>query len=353
MKIFIIPFLLLLISTCSLAQKLTGIWRGTFVQNSFDMYKNKPVEDKYKYEIQLNNLKNNAIEGVTYSYKTTVFYGKASMQGIYTKKTKNIIIRELKMLDLKISDNTSPCLMTCYLDYGKNSMGKETLIGTFTSIITKNKDCGSGTVYLERVPTTEFKKEPFLLKKKSEPEIKKIVPKQTPTISQPQTKPGAEDFVTLNDTKNLPKKQPPIDTLKPPFKANDKKIQQNTPTPKVLIERENNLQKTIIIDQQDVQVDLYDNGQIDNDSISVYHNNKLLINHGRLNTKPLTLTIHLDENNPFYELITVAENLGDVPPNTALMVITAGKNRYEVNITSDDKMNAKVVLEYRPKQKNK
>ncbi len=354
MKILIIPILLLLISTCTLAQNLTGIWRGSFVQNSFDMYQSKPISEKYKYEIQLNNLKNNAVEGVTYSYKTTVFYGKASMQGIYTAKTKNIIISELKMLDMKISDNTSPCLMTCYLEYGKNSMGKETLIGTFTSISNKNKDCGSGTVYLEKVPTTDFKKETFLVKKKPEPDIKKIAPNQTPVIAKSQSKPGAEDFEIPNSPKkNSPKKQERIDTLKPIVKASDKKILQNVPVPKVLTERENNLQKTIIVDQQDVQIDYYDNGQIDNDSISVYHNNTLLINHGRLDTKPLTLSIHLDENYPFYELITVAENLGDVPPNTALMVITAGKNRYEVNITSDDKINSKVVLEYRPKHKNK
>ena len=272
------------------------------------------------------------------------------MQGIYTANTKNVIIRELKMLDMKISDNTSPCLMTCYLEYSKNSIGKETLIGTFTSISNKNKDCGGGTVYLEKVPTTDFEKEAFLLKKKPEPEIKKILPNQSPTISKLQTKPGAEDFEIPNENKkNLLKKYDQKDATKPTVKIQDKKIQQNVIVPKVLTDRKNILQKTIIIDQQDVQIDLYDNGEIDNDSISVYHNNTLLINHGRLDTRPLTLTIHLDENNPFYELITVAENLGDVPPNTALMVITAGKNRYEVNITSDDKINSKVVLEYRPK----
>ena len=30
-----------------------------------------------------------------------------------------------------------------------------------------------------------------------------------------------------------------------------------------------------------------------------------------------------------------AENLGTIPPNTALMVITDGHHRYEVRITSD------------------
>ncbi len=367
MRLFLTPILVLLFSTCCVAQSLTGIWRGSFIQSDFDILKGKPTEDKYKYEIQINNLINNAIEGVTYSYKTTVFYGKASMQGIFTKGTKNLIIKEIKMLELKISDNTSPCLMTCYLDYSKTG-NKEFLVGTYTSINEKKANCGSGTVYLEKVPTTEFEKEPFLLKK-TEPIAKNkladnkanttsITPKKiepSAKTQSPQFKPGAEGFMITKDVKKLAIIKPEIiDTIKPLTKAQEKKIEPTLPVPKVLLERENNLQKTLIIDQEDVQIDFYDNGQVDNDSITVYHNNKILINRGRLDLKPLTLHVHLDEKNPFYELITVAENLGDVPPNTALMVVTAGKKRYEVTITSDDKKNAKVILEYKkPIEKNK
>lgn len=380
MKLIFTPVLLFIFSTCCLSQGLTGIWRGSFIQNDFDMYRGKPTEDRYKYEIQINNLKSNGLEGVTYSYKTTVFYGKASMQGIYTKSTKNIILREVKMLELKVSDNTSPCLMTCYLDYSKVGK-KELLIGTYTSISEKNADCGSGTVYLEKVLTSDFEKEPFLLKKKKDepvskevtPNVNKVADTKAPKLviipQQPitkksgtapnkqQFKPGAEGFVAVKDAKKptiakLP--EPVIDTTKPIIKVPEKKVEPSLPIPKVLLDRENILQKTLVIDQQDVQIDFYDNGLVDNDSITVYHNNKILINRGRLDIKPLTLNIHLDENNPFYELITVAENLGDVPPNTALMVVTAGRKRYEVTITSDDKKNAKVILEYKkPIEKNK
>lgn len=388
MRLTFTSFIILLSVISVKAQSLTGIWRGYFIQQDFDIYRGKPTEDKYKYEIQINNKSNNSIEGVTYSYKTTVFYGKAAMQGIYTKKTKNLIIKEVKMLELKISNNTSPCLMTCYLDYKKLN-GKETLTGTYTSIGEKNNDCGSGTVFLEKVTTTEFEKEPFLLKKKelaalgkNNPETptkkpitsntpsntspskkpltaptKPTTPNQKPLINSsasPKIKPGAEGFViTKNDAPKAPSPSKPatVDTLVKPKVVAPTVPQPNriTPTvkvPKVLLERENNLQKTLVVDQQEVRIDYYDNGQIDNDTISVYHNNQILINRGRLDTRPLTLTVHLDEQNPKYELITVAENLGDTPPNTALMVITAGKKRYEVYITSDDKKNAKVVLEY-------
>ena len=134
------------------------------MQRDYDPMSRSFVEDQYNYEIQINNeLAKDAIEGVTYSFFTTVFYGKAAMKGVYTRATKNLVIKETKMLDLKIGDNSVPCLMTCYLDYSKAG-SKEILSGTYTSVNTsKKQDCGSGTVYLEKVPESKFKKEDFLL----------------------------------------------------------------------------------------------------------------------------------------------------------------------------------------------
>ena len=44
----------------------------------------------------------------------------------------------------------------------------------------------------------------------------------------------------------------------------------------------------------------------------------------------------------------VADNLGSIPPNTALMIITTGGKRYQLFISSDKQKNAKVVVEYQP-----
>jgi hypothetical protein len=120
------------------------------------------------------------------------------------------------------------------------------------------------------------------------------------------------------------------------------------PIPKVLLERENNLIKTIYTNERTLTVEIFDNGTIDNDTISLYHNNKLVISHGKLNFTPLRFNIKCTEEEIRHELILVAENLGEIPPNTALMVITAGKKRYEVFLTSNEKRNAKVVIEYKP-----
>jgi len=41
----------------------------------------------------------------------------------------------------------------------------------------------------------------------------------------------------------------------------------------------------------------------------------------------------------------VANNLGSIPPNTSLMVVTTTDKRYEVFISSSEKKNAKVLID--------
>ena len=42
----------------------------------------------------------------------------------------------------------------------------------------------------------------------------------------------------------------------------------------------------------------------------------------------------------------VAENLGEIPPNTSLMIVKAGDKEYEVRITSTEQKNAVVKFQY-------
>ncbi len=360
----LLNFLLFILLSAG-AQNVTGIWKGYFVQSSFGFY-----EDRYKFEIQLDQAGNNAIAGVTYSYKTTVFYGKASLQGIYTPKTKNLVINEIKLVELKITDKSEPCLMTCYLEYSK--MGNlETLTGTYTSRHLKGKDdCGSGKVYLERTTNTDFYKEDFLLKKNNQkkglddiakkpgskplnyPEKKIIIqPKKSTTeITKPKIKPGAEDALTKKIEKQSTVK-PPIASNTPTIKdevVKVKPIEKLPPKPEVLKRRNNELVKTLYTSSKEIKIELYDNGEIDGDTITVYHNNQLIISKKRLTGKPITITVKADDESPLHEFVMVAENLGSIPPNTALMVVTAGSKRYELFLTSTEQKNAVVVLEYKP-----
>ncbi len=406
MRLIITLFCLLVTFFTVPAQKLTGVWRGYFMQRDYDPMSRSFVEDQYNYEIQINNeLAKDAIEGVTYSFFTTVFYGKASMKGVYTRNTKTLLIKETKMLDLKIGDNSVPCLMTCYLDYSKAGT-KEILSGTYTSVNTsKKQDCGSGTVYLEKVPESKFKKEDFLLaleqKTKGNNKVSALVKLQpnntttkAPTTKKPEVAaPPAAKQVTKPPVVVYAKPKPkPIQTpaakkpapstnkatvIIPPatpvlvdndapkksaqhtIESTDKPnmqqpreapVQKHTPPPPPeLVQRMDQLVRTIEVNEPDILIEFYDNGEIDNDTISVYHNNTRVVKDGRLAYRPISVKIHCTEPNEQHEIVVVAENLGDIAPNTALMVVTVGKKRYEVFLSTNEQKNARVVFQYKPK----
>lgn len=116
--------------------------------------------------------------------------------------------------------------------------------------------------------------------------------------------------------------------------------------PQVLLTRQNELVKTINTTANEITIDLYDNGTIDNDTVSVYLDKKLVVTKQRLTEKPISIKFPLDENNMYHELVMVAENLGEIPPNTSLMVVKAGNKHYEVRITSNEQKNAVVIFKY-------
>ncbi len=91
---------------------------------------------------------------------------------------------------------------------------------------------------------------------------------------------------------------------------------------------------------------LYDNGEIDDDTISVYLDNNLILSGKRLSTSPITINLKMDEDNAEHVLVMVAENLGKIPPNTSLMIVNDGDKRYEVRITSTEQKNAMVRFRY-------
>lgn len=108
----------------------------------------------------------------------------------------------------------------------------------------------------------------------------------------------------------------------------------------------NKLVREIKVDSGLIQLDFYDNGYIDGDIISVYVDKQPVISNNMLTTKPLTVHVKIDSTHLLREVVMVGENLGEIPPNTALMIITAGSKRYKLFLSADDKKNAMVRFVY-------
>ncbi len=170
-----------------------------------------------------------------------------------------------------------------------------------------------------------------------------VKPVKQPTAAKPPPKKTTPPRQTNLEQPRVIK--PKIDTASKTITVGKQPLKIFPPPPLILKTRENTLVKQIETNAGAIKIEIYDNGEIDGDTVSIYHNNTLIRSHTGLSQKPISITINIDTSQPHHELVMVAENLGSIPPNTSVMIITTESNRYEVLISSNEQKNAKVVFD--------
>ena len=105
----------------------------------------------------------------------------------------------------------------------------------------------------------------------------------------------------------------------------------------------------IEVEESTLKIEVYDNGAIDYDSVSLFLNQKEIIPKSMLHFNALSTTIQLDTNAAYNELSMFAHNEGEVAPNTAVLILYDGKKRHEIVLSSDMKKNATIKLLYKKK----
>ncbi len=364
------------------AQDITGIWRGHFRSSGSLSMKSDVYDDRYRFEVQIAQ-HDKKFEGVTYSYLSSIFYGKAAAAGTVNVRTGKVLLQEGKLIEVRnIGGGT--CIMTCFLQYSRSG-NEEFLEGTYVSMnVSDSSNCGRGTVFLRKAISSDFYPEPFVLKREKElaadsmkmaqkaADLKpagRTTPKTPPTAratttprsggtarTAPAARPGSTSRATPAKPASPPERNsPPMarasvprEMMRQPMGDSGTGIGLKFPTivPGVIKNRENPTVKTIIVHTSEVTLNIYDDGAIDHDTISVYLDNKPVILHAMLTDRPLIVTIHLDESNDYHEIVMVADNEGEIPPNTSLMIVKAGDKEYKVNITSTEQKNAVIKFQY-------
>jgi hypothetical protein len=189
----------------------------------------------------------------------------------------------------------------------------------------------------KKKPPTEVKTSPALEKPTSKLELQSQFPKQQPAeqrkVEQPKVEPAVKKQV-----QQVAQRQP---------QALQQIPRPTTPKPLPLAVslRATPLVKKFNFQKGEVSIELFDNGSIDGDTVSVYHNNQLIISRAAISSEPLKAKLYLDESQPHHELVMVAENLGSIPPNTSLMVLKINGETHEVFISSSQERNAKIVID--------
>jgi hypothetical protein len=359
MKKFILSFFVLLSLISANGQSFTGQWKGAFLDKSTSFV--GWGGDRCEYVLELE-CKGSNVAGYSYTYFNEggiKYYTICKLKGKVNTKTRSVEVVEIERTKTNVPYNIRNCFQTHKLTYFKEG-DNETLEGTWIPAPNQEGGCGQGTTMLTRrvlkQVTSQYNTSQARVNKQNTPQnatVKTKTPattnKKTPvTPTTPVTK-GAQNGKENNEVaKNNPIKiEPHINPIPTPVKPKTettKAIKSN----KNFEQRNINVLKTIEIEKETFKVDMYDNGDIDGDTVSLFYNGVLLMAKKKLSDKPISFDLTFNNSKDINELIMYAENLGEIPPNTALMIVTDGNKRYEVRITSD--LQKSGVIQFKHKQ---
>jgi len=270
------------------AQQVNGHWYGIGMLQNIQQY------NAYLSELVLQQ-KGKAVNGyLLYYFKDSLV--KADLTGLYDDNTHKLAINPFPVIYYMSSNakNSIDCNMS----------------GNFTLLASKTESVLTGRLFGDEdhkytVPDinlrlTKSNDTAYLVMKDEEPEVIKPEIKKDTVIS-PKPKPAEAEITALEA-----------------FNQRGKVVA-----------------KELLVINSKLRLEIYDNGEIDYDSVSLFLNNKLILPKSMLNHKAIRLTIELDPNLEVNELSMFAENLGMIPPNTAALILYDGNTRYETMLTSD------------------
>ncbi len=277
-----------------------GTWKGIARQG----------QTEYTYAINITKIDKDNIYGTTISSSKN-FYSETKFKGVV--KGNGLQLIETELVKTNYKGVGSVCLLTLSLTRKDNN-----LLGSFTSRNKDIKDCGSGTIFLN------------LVKEKKTPPPQK---QENPKKSVEQLSPKKEIFeITQPEKKNT------ASTLQAPIQiSNQRRIEQ----------REIELLNTFTFKEDSVIIKVYDNGVIDGDVITLIVNGVLVFDKVKLTASPISYALKSSERTN-YQIEFFAETLGDIPPNTGLIIISSSSKQCEIFFSSDLKRSAaiKVLLNY-------
>lgn len=352
---------------------ITGLWKGTLYNDTTKQF--------YRYEIAISEEKKGKLTGFSHTWfivDDQQYYGvkkiriKRDGDKLITEDLSLIAnnypeapakgVRQLNVLTLQFTDSLmllsgpfstnqtriySPLTGTIRLER-KNDYRQSSLVphlqelGLEKSLSFVKPMEAENPVITTAMRAPEKPLEIPVAKAEVEPEKDQQLQKRDVNYQKraDENKPELPKDIRKND-KSIPvvsKVIPPVEskpeTIKPSAAADAEK-------------RQTVVQQVVSIRSDSLQISLYDNGEVDGDTVSVLLNGKLILEKQGLSTKAVRKTIYLPEGVDTVRLVMYAESLGSIPPNTGLLVIRDGQDIYEVRFSGDLQKNAGILLRRR------
>lgn len=316
----------------SLSQDIVGLWTGL-------MY-NDTTALSYRYEIAISE-KNGKLSGYSHTFfilDDKEYYG--------VKKIK-ITIEGNKLItqDIKLIDNNYPIKPpkgVYVINVLNFEMKKDVLMlsGMFETNRTKQYAPATGYIHVEK--KTDFNKSALV------PHLQQLgLADELSFLAQEKIK----ETVAVVKIKPVEKQKPVKEKVIPqPEKAVVKTEPQKTTTVKPAqagADIDNRIIETIQsvnYTSDSLVLAVYDNGEIDGDTVTVLMNGKVIMPKVGLSTNAVRKTIYTKDITDSIQIVMYAENLGSLPPNTGLLIVYDGPVRYEIRFSGDLKKNSAIVF---------
>lgn len=133
--------------------------------------------------------------------------------------------------------------------------------------------------------------------------------------------------------------------LNPVISAPRKSIEELTKNVTSIAGRKSEFSQVVDFKSDSLVLSLYDNGEIDGDTVSVIMNGEMIMARQGLKASAIRKTIYIQPGqNEDFTLVLFADNLGKYPPNTGLLVVHDGEDVYHLRFSSDFQKSSGIVF---------
>ena len=219
-----------------------------------------------------------------------------------------------------------------------------------TSPATQNKPVVSAPVVKNNAPQVTTTA-PVQNKPAVTDNTKKPVPVNT--VAKTTTASGNNVAVLKTETKPVPQITNPVPAtstvsapvVKPVTPELKKSVEELTQPVATIAGRKSEFSQVVNFKSDSLLLSLYDNGEIDGDTVSVIMNGEVIMSKQGLKASAIRKTIYIKPGQEEdFTLVLFADNLGKYPPNTGLLVVHDGEDIYHLRFSSDFQKSSGIVF---------
>lgn len=170
---------------------------------------------------------------------------------------------------------------------------------------------------------------------------KPVAKTQNPTAKQPVAIVKSAEVKSVAVNNPVPEKKEVQQEIKPAAIKSDADI---TAKAAIIEGRRSEFNQIVNFKADSLELSLYDNGEIDGDTVSVFLNGEVIWTRQGLKASAIKKTIYITPGNEDFTLVLFADNLGKYPPNTGLLVVHDGDDVYNLRFSSDFQKSSGIVF---------